>query len=308
MIPDSTRQLSARNHQMSHLGLGMILGGLLCVTCAHTSFAEEKQPLLIGKLLYSRLTTDTWQIWQTDLATKVHTQITFSQGDKRKPSWTPDGRIAYHTSNHGYYVVNPGSQEGEPLLSSLWPLIDVAWTPNGARVVFSKLQQELLDHANLWIADVSGEKQQVLTHEAGLQYDSAWSPDGQRIAYVGGHGYGTSELYVINADGIGRLQLTHNQTRELSPAWSPDSKRIAFVSDASGDFEIWVSRADGSGLTQLTDSLGLDASPAWSVDGKHIAFTTNRSGTLEIWVMNADGTDPRLLEHEDGGVCEPAWR
>ena len=263
MIPDSTRQLSARNHQMSHLGLGMILGGLLCVTCAHTSFAEEKQPLLIGKLLYSRLTTDTWQIWQTDLATKVHTQITFSQGDKRKPSWTPDGRIAYHTSNHGYYVVNPGSQEGEPLLSSLWPLIDVAWTPNGARVVFSKLQQELLDHANLWIADVSGEKQQVLTHEAGLQYDSAWSPDGQRIAYVGGHGYGTSELYVINADGIGRLQLTHNQTRELSPAWSPDSKRIAFVSDASGDFEIWVSRADGSGLTQLTDSLGLDASPAW---------------------------------------------
>ena len=291
----------------SRLGI-ILLGGLLSVICLRSSSAEDGRPALAGKLLYSHLTTDTWQIWQTDLSTKARTQITFSPGDKRKPSWTPDGRIVYHTSNHGYYVVNPGGQDAEPLLSNFWPLIDVAWAPNGTRVVFSKLQQELVDQANLWVADVSGKEQQVLTHEAGLQYDSAWSPDGQRIVYVGGHGYGTSELYIMNADGGGRLQLTHNETRELSPTWSLDGKKIAFVSDASGDFEIWVIQADGSGLTQLTDSSGLDASPAWSPDGKQMAFATNRSGVLEIWVMNADGSNPRLLEHAEGGVCDPAWR
>ena len=267
----------------------------------------DDRSALTGKLLYSHLTDGTWQIWQTNLATRTRTQITSSPGDKRKPAWTPDGRIAYHTSNHGYDVV-PAGRTPEPFLKALWPLIDVAWAPQGTRVVFSKLQQDLLDQANLWAADVSGKDQQVLTHEAGLQYDAAWSPDGRRIVYVGGHGYGTSELYVINADGGGRLQLTHNQTRELSPAWSPDGAQIAFVSDASGDYEIWMMQADGSGLTQLTDVPGLDGNPAWSVDGKHLAFTTNRSGTLEIWAMNADGSDQQLLEQATGGVCDPAWR
>ena len=175
--------------------------------------------MLTGKLLYSRLTDGTWQIWQTDLTTQTRTQLTFSPGDKRKPTWTPDGRIGYHTSNHGYDVIEPTGRHDEPFLSTLWPLIDVAWAPNGTRVVFSKLQQELVDQANVWATDISGNNQQVLTHEAGLQYDSAWSPDGQRLVYVGGHGYGTSELYIMNADGSGRVQLTHNQTRELSPAW-----------------------------------------------------------------------------------------
>jgi len=270
--------------------------------------AEERAPWQNGKLLYSRLTNGTWQIWQTDLATQTRTQLTFSPGDKRKPTWTPNGRVGYHTSNHGYYIIEPTDQREEPFLSIFWPLVDVAWAPSGERVVFSKIQQDLVDQANLWATDVSGKEQQVLTHEAGLQYDSAWAPDGKRFVYVEGHGYGTSELYVMNADGSGRLQLTHNQTRELSPAWSPDGKRIAFVSDASGDFEIWVIQSDGAEPTQLTHSPGLDANPAWSPDGHHIAFTTNRSGTMELWVMNADGTDPRLLEHAEGGGCDPAWR
>ena len=268
----------------------------------------EERSALSGKLLYSRLTDGTWQIWQTDLVTRAQAQVTASPGDKRKPAWTPDGRVGYHTSNHGYHLIDPAGQHDEPFLSALWPLIDVAWAPGGARVVFSKLQPELVDQANLWVTDLSGDNRQVLTHEAGLQYDSAWSLDGQHLVYVQGHGYGTSELYAINADGSGRIQLTHNQTRELSPAWSPDGKWIAFVSDASGDFEIWVIRPDGTESTQLTSSPGLDANPAWSPDGQRLVFATTRSGTMELWVMHADGTDQQLLEHADGGGCDPAWR
>jgi TolB protein len=270
--------------------------------------AEDSAPPLPGKLLYSRFTDWTWQIWQTDLDTHTRSQLTFSAGDKRKPAWTPDGRVGYHTTNHGYYLLPLASQEGEPFLSRLWPITDVAWAPDGPTVVFSKLQVELVDHANLWVADSSGETPRVLTHEAGLQDEAAWAPDGRHIAYIGGQGVGLSELYRINADGSGQIQLTTNQTRELSPAWSPDGTTIALVSDASGDYEIWVMQADGAGLTQLTNSPGLDASPAWSPDGRYIAFTTNRSGVLEIWVMSADGTDQRLVEHADGGVCDPAWR
>lgn len=264
--------------------------------------------MLSGQLLYSHLTDGTWQIWQADLAANTRSQITGTPGDKRKPVWTPDGRITYHTSNHGYYVVHAGSLEGEPLLGHLWPLIDLSWAPTGSAVVLSKLQQDLVDQANLWVVEPSGTEPRVITQEAGLQCESAWAPDGQRIAYIGSQGFSTSELYLINADGSGRVQLTSNQNRELSPAWSPDGARIAFVSDASGDFEIWTTHVDGSSLTQLTHSPGLDASPAWSPDGRYLAFTTNRSGSLEIWVMHANGTDQQPLEQLEGGVCDPAWR
>lgn len=260
-----------------------------------------------GTLLCSRLTDDTWQIWQLDLGTGRRSQLTFSPGDKRYPAWMPDGRVAYHASQHACYVVQ-GNTPGVPVFKKLWPVSDVAWSPDGTRIAFSKYETGVVDLANLWVSDTGEQEPQILTHETGLQNNAAWSPDSRQIAYAHSHGYKSAEIYLLSADGSGRIQLTNNQARDFLPAWSPDGKRIASVSDRSGDYEIWVMNADGSIPKQLTDSPGLDTRPAWSPEGDKIAFTSNRSGTLEIWVMSADGTDPQLLEHAEGGVCDPAWR
>lgn len=262
---------------------------------------------LKGTLLYSRLTDDTWQIWQADLETRKQTQLTDSPGDKRYPAFRPDGGVIYHATQHACYWMESGGP-GKPVLKELWPVGDVAYSPDGRKVAFSKYEIGLVDSANLWASDTGEKDPKILTHEPGLQYNAAWSPDGKYIAYVGTFGYRSAEIYLINPDGSGRLQLTRNEARDLLPAWSPDSSRIAYVSDTSGDYEIWVMKASGSEPKQLTRSPGLDSRPTWSPDGKQIAFTSNRSGVLEIWVMNADGTDERLLEHAEGGVCDPAWR
>ncbi len=269
--------------------------------------AEESQPIGRGQLLYSRLTNGTWQVWKTDLATKEQVQLTSSPGDKRNPAWTPDGQITYRTSNHRCYLVETGKPD-KPLLADLWPVRDITWSPNGTKIAFSKFRTDLVDSANLWVANAAGEKERMITHEVGIQYQPAWSPDGKRIAYIGGHGYGTYELYVVSEDGTERRQLTQNRTHEFLPAWSPDGTQIAFSADASGDYEIWVMEANGSHARQLTQSPGLDTRPVWSPDGTKIAFVTNRSGPLEIWTMNPDGTEQHLLEKAQGGVCDPVWR
>ena len=265
-------------------------------------------PSFQGQLLYSRLTNGTWQIWRKDLATGERTQITSSPGDKRYPAWSREEDTLYQTSNQACYRVGKKSRSEEPFLADLWPIRDLALSPDGTKLAFSKLRNDLVDSADLWVADASGAKRRMITQEPGLQSHSAWSSDGARIAYVHSQGYKSAEICSINADGTGRARLTNNQARDLLPAWSPDGEWIAFSSDASGDSEIWVMQADGKEPKQLTHSPGLDSRPAWSPDGEWIAFATNRSGTLEIWVMRKDGTSQQLLEQVEGGACDPAWR
>ena len=279
------------------------------IACSpHALFAKETASRFAGTLFYSRLTQGTWQVWQRDLATDERAQRTFSPGDKRYPSWAGNGRIAFCTANQDCYALRDGRAAPDPLLERLWPVKDVVWSPDGARVAFARFRTDLADNANVWVAFADGSDQRMLTHEPGIQYNPSWSPDGTQLVYTGGQGYGTYELYVINADGTNQRRLTHNTHHEFLPAWSPDGARIAFASDASGDYEIWVMRADGSDAKPLTRSPGLDTRPAWSPDGSRIAFVTNRTGTLEIWVMNPDGSDQRPLERAEGGVCDPAWR
>ncbi len=270
--------------------------------------AEGGKGGLSGTLLYSRLTNGTWQVWRKEFSTQQAEQLTFSAVDKRYPTRTPDGRIVFHTSNQASYIVEPGTSESAPLLETLWPMRDLVWSPDGARMAFSKIRTDLVDSANLWVADAKDRERVMLTQESGMQYQPAWSPDGRQLAYIGGHGYGTYEVYLINANGTDRRQLTTNHTHEFLPAWSPDGAAIAYSADATGDYEIWVISADGTGARQLTHAPGLDTRPAWSPDGRWIAFATNRTGTLEIWVMAADGSGQRPLIQAEGGACDPAWR
>lgn len=86
-----------------------MVSGLLSPVSSLLVGAEDGGALS-GTLLYSRLTDGTWQIWQTDLAMGQAMQVTSSVGDKRYPSWGPDGRVAYQTSNAEAYV-EPRSDE-----------------------------------------------------------------------------------------------------------------------------------------------------------------------------------------------------
>src|SRR5438552_15716628 len=70
--------------------------------------------------------------------------------------------------------------------------------------------------------------------------------------WIGPHGPGDSDIYVMNPDGGGRTRLTTG-AGAFCPAWSPDGTRIAFTSARTGDNEIFVMNADGTGQVNLTN-------------------------------------------------------
>jgi len=146
--------------------------------------------------------------------------------------------------------------------------------------------------------------------------DPAWSPDGERIAFVSDR-----DLYVINADGSGLTKLTTSECERLAtcversnPAWSPDGARIAFAQrqltqDGSGG--CLVMNADGTGVALLSSFCD---EPAWSPDGSRVAFARGGENVGDIWTVTAEGGDPVNLSAverpADGGAVandSPAW-
>lgn len=122
---------------------------------------------------------------------------------------------------------------------------------------------------------------------------SAWSPDGTRLAFVLGR-YRQMSLYVAASEG--------GRPRRLAPCgycgqqyggrlgWSPDSRWIAFSRDADGQESLWVVAASGGQPHRITDcrEACVDVQPAWSPDGHRLVFQ-RWSGGLYIVRPNGSG-------------------
>ncbi|GAG03637.1 unnamed protein product, partial [marine sediment metagenome] len=166
----------------------------------------------------------------------------------------------------------------------------------------------LKDESQVWAIKLNGEGQRVLTNEQGLQRNPAWSPDGEKIAYASGRGFGAHEIWVMGKDGKNPKKLTQNtNSYDILPEFSPDGERIAFVTDRSGNFDIWVMDKNGGFPKNRTKNNALDTKPVFSPDGKEIVFTSTRSGSLQIWIMRCDGSAPRQITDGKSEYQDAAW-
>ena len=82
-------------------------------------------------------------------------------------------------------------------------------------------------------------------------YAPAWSPNGERLAFVT-----RGDLWVSDADGTHQALLVRGAD---DPAWAPNGRRLAFTRDGW----IWTVRADGLDRRRLARG----AHPAWSPHG-----------------------------------------
>jgi len=118
------------------------------------------------------------------------------------PRWSPDGKqVAFLHYNNGpteLWVVHPAGGDARPLASAgllfggyaLLPYNrsqtqDFEWSPDSSRLAYAALTSGV---ANIWqtAADRSGSKQ--LSDNANsnlLFFNPTWSPDGQRVAWLG---------------------------------------------------------------------------------------------------------------------------
>ncbi len=135
----------------------------------------------------------------------------------------------------------------------------------------------------------------------------AWSPDGQRLAYVGFRRGRYGDIFVIDSDGRNERRLTATTVHEDMPRWSPDGRRIVFVREVDRFVQLFMMNPDGSAQTQLTSGEASNFAPSWAPDGSRIGFVSTRDGNAEIYVMNADGSGQTRLTRNSTVDNSPAW-
>jgi TolB protein len=190
------------------------------------------------------------------------------------------------------------------------------------RIIYSKPQFGGI--VALFTIRPDGALEQGIDEQFWDNWEPAFAPDGQRIAFTSSRENRDWEIYTRNpwtgllwADCGPDSPAGFPELLKWAPAWSPDGEKIAFVVSTerdqyAGEANIWVmDAATGANCRPLTDTPGvIDKYPDWSPDGRQIVFASNRNGDFELFVMDADGRNQRPVDmpvDSPDHINYPAW-
>ncbi|RKR06177.1 TolB protein [Kushneria sinocarnis] len=140
----------------------------------------------------------------------------------------------------------------------------------------------------LYVADQDGHNtQQVLSSDQPI-LSPAWSPDGQKLAYVSFES-GRPAIYVQQLSTGKRVKLSSFEGINGAPSWSPDGRKLAMSLSRDGQPEIYVMNVASRSLTRMTRSEAIETEPDWSPDGSTLLFTSDRSGQPQLYTMSSNG-------------------
>jgi Tol biopolymer transport system component/DNA-binding winged helix-turn-helix (wHTH) protein len=214
-------------------------------------------------------------------------------------------KVAYHTVRAGRNELWERSvTEGRErlLLSSAdWRFAKPVWSPDGARLAFSRCatRDNTVAHA-VAVLNTDGSGQRVLTLPDQVEMQgSDWSKDGQAI--LGACRFSQSERYstclvpVSNANGadasIVRVIASDPKRNLYNQRFSPDQRWITFLAhdlSYASTSTIYVTPTTGGAWRAITDGTWFDDKPRWGPDGRILYFVSNRTGVANVWGRRFD--------------------
>ena len=161
------------------------------------------------------------------------------------------------------------------------------WTLDGKRVTYGSSTGGT---ENLfWRPADAGGAAERLTTSPNQHRASAWSPDGQTLAFVETANDNNQNIVALSTAGNGKL-IPVVQTRfdDYYPEFSPDGRWLAYASNESGRDEVYIQAYPGPGPKVLVSIEG-GIAPAWRQNGRELYYTapaqTAGGATLRMMVV-----------------------
>ena len=212
-------------------------------------------------------------------------------------------KVAFYTVRAGRNELWERSiSEGQDrlLLSSpKWRFIRPRWSPDGAKLAFSRCAgQDRGVAVAVLNADGSGERDLTKPEAVDMQA-SDWSKDGEVILgacrFSKSDRYSTCQIPVRNDGGAGDVRvIASDPLRNLyNQRFSPDQRWITFLAhDLSYEATstVYVVPAGGGAWRPMTEGVWFDDKPRWGPDGRVLYFVSNRTGIANVWGRRFDST------------------
>lgn len=165
----------------------------------------------------------------------------------------------------------------------------------GVRGVFStrlmyvqEYRQAGLRRYRLMIADLDGERQQVVLDSDQPLMAPTWAPSLRQVAYVSFEG-GRPGVWLHDLATRARRLLTDFPGVAAAPAFSPDGRELAMSLSRDGNPEVYVMTLASGELRRITRHPAIDTEPRWSRDGRTLYFTSDRGGAPQIYRADSGG-------------------
>jgi Tol biopolymer transport system component/DNA-binding winged helix-turn-helix (wHTH) protein len=170
---------------------------------------------------------------------------------------------------------------------------------------------------DIWTIDAQRGSTTRLTFDVASDAATAWSPDGERIAFGSGRrGMPTehSSIFQRAANGTGSEELLLEGTADenlLPTDWSRDGRYIVFLRGrrptTDQRLDIWVLPTEDRKAYQLIASPFRKAAAHLSPDGRWLAYDTNETGVSQVIVVSFPDVTRRWAVSTRGGD-HPRWR
>ena len=239
---------------------------------------------------------------------------TFKTGDVRWPALSADGKVITFEHDFGAWKLEVATRRATPIPVAIAAETqentaevrtfnseadDFNLQPAGRRIAFSV-------YGEIFTAPTEQGDLVQITEGPSRDQDVAYSPDGQRIAYVSDRS-GREEIYVASSDGAGQPdKITDIDALKIGYSWSPDSKAIAYV---SSDLKLRRYDVDTRRTSELaTSRYGNISMPAWSPDGQWIAYSRpDYVRTSDVYIIPSKGGEERRATFDSYNDSAPRF-
>jgi Tol biopolymer transport system component/DNA-binding winged helix-turn-helix (wHTH) protein len=235
-------------------------------------------------------------LWTVDVDTRALTAVGGPASSLRlNPIFTVDGRSLFYgaRSVEGWSVYRTADDGGASQVA-LYPArpsapLRMAISPDGRTLASTQATLS----SQLWITSGDGSPERPLFQDAVARVKRpAFSPDGERVAFIVQREGSSQDLWIMNADGSGAAPAAAGPGAEEAPQWTADGD-LYYVYTENGKSQLRRLRAGRGAPQTAVDDVSALRRVSITPDGRNLVYDSGHPAN--VWVRPLHGGAPRQL-------------